>query len=510
MKKIYFSLLLAVTALFSACDMDKTPYSGLDDTSAIQSANDLRQLRNNLYVSLRSVTSGSWLYYQDLQMDEFHGLVSNGNRGGTFSNGLFNSSDGYIEDFWQSCYSVIAVSNAAIEHAERLVAEESFSDEDKTEFAHYKGEAYFIRAYMYFWLADHFCQSYTQTTPSAAASGLPIQLVYSPSGDIATYPSRSTLDETYAQIESDLATAYTAIKAYETAGGSDASTMLAPNAAYISSYAVEALQARVALVKGDWTTALTKATDVINSGIYSLTTIEDYAKLWSDDEGTEVILRPFMSNTELGGSTGAEYISDSETSADYIPTFATLAGYGDGDVRFDAFFKVYKNLTVEGSTYAAYVCNKFPGNTTLRTSTTNNIVNMMKPFRLSEMYLIAAEASARQGNTSGSQYLNTFRKARIEGYEEATYNASSLLSETLTERRLEFLGEGMRFSDVRRLGNGFSRYASHDENSSLNSIIVAAGRSLSYAADDYRLTWPIPKTEMDSNPNLKGQQNPGY
>ena len=48
------------------------------------------------------------------------------------------------------------------------------------------------------------------------------------------------------------------------------------------------------------------------------------------------------------------------------------------------------------------------------------------------------------------------------------------------------------------------------ENPDLDGIVVKMGQSLSYAADDYRLLWPIPKTEMDSNPNLAGQQNPGY
>ena len=31
-----------------------------------------------------------------------------------------------------------------------------------------------------------------------------------------------------------------------------------------------------------------------------------------------------------------------------------------------------------------------------------------------------------------------------------------------------------------------------------------------FSADDYRFTWPIPQAEMDVNPQLRGQQNPGY
>ena len=242
-----------------------------------------------------------------------------------------------------------------------------------------------------------------------------------------------------------------------------------------------------------------------------MTEIADYAKMWTDDEGTEVIFRPMMTPTELGGSNGAEYINSSETGADYIPTFAVLNLYGEGDVRFNAFFKVYQKLDVEGTNYQAYVLNKFPGNAALRTGTTNNIMNMSKVFRSSEMYLIAAEAEARQGSTEkANKYLKAFLAKRIEGYEPNDYSANTILSVILEERQKEFIGEGMRMMDVRRLGKGFARYATHDENPDLDGVVVKMGQSLSYAADDYRLLWPIPKAEMDSNPNLAGQQNPGY
>jgi hypothetical protein len=39
---------------------------------------------------------------------------------------------------------------------------------------------------------------------------------------------------------------------------------------------------------------------------------------------------------------------------------------------------------------------------------------------------------------------------------------------------------------------------------------VAAGKNLSYAAGDYRFVWPIPSDEIQVNPQLEGQQNPGY
>ena len=395
MKRIYI-FMLAAAALLSACSMDQEPYGSLSDKTAIQNSTDLGRFRNQLYASLRGVTSGSWIYDSDLQMDEFHGLISNGNRGGEFSNALITSSTSDITSFYASGYSVIATANELLAKGQELLDAKADS---AAQIQKYMGEAYFVRGYMYFWLADHFCQPYTQIDPTKAATGLQLTTTYNPTADISTYPSRSTLEETYKQIEDDLNKAYDQVKANPEA----------QNAAYVSQDAVAALQARVALVKGDYQTALAKAKEVIGSGRYTLTPIAGLTDLWTNDKGTEVIFRP---------------------------------------------------------------CNP-----ALRTGTTNNIVNMSKMLRLSELYLIAAEADARLNNlTEGTQYLNDLRKARITDYQAGSYtSASALLSAVLTERRKELIGAAM-----------------------------------TYAANDYRLTWPIPKDEMDANPNLKGQQNPGY
>jgi hypothetical protein len=135
---------------------------------------------------------------------------------------------------------------------------------------------------------------------------------------------------------------------------------------------------------------------------------------------------------------------------------------------------------------------------------------MPKVFRLSEMYLIAAEAACFVPSANGNEYLNALRANRIENYSPVNYNADVLLSEVKKERTLELLGEGFRMSDLRRWNSGFERYATHDESAGLDNVVVKAGAAMKYANDDHRFTWPIPKTEMDSNPNLKGQQNVGY
>lgn len=510
MKKIFIALLL-VGGLLSSCDMDKKPYGSLDDQTAIQTLNDCMRFRNGLYSSMRTITAAGWINRQEIQMDIFQGIIGNGNQVGMFSTGNILSSDQDIESMWASMYTVINSANYIIEKMEALGESGTFTEAQLQQLKRYDGEARFVRAYCYYWLADHFCQPYSNANAQTAAQGVPLVTIYYPTADRSVYPGRSTQEDTYKLIEGDLEVAYSTLKAYETAATANAPKA---NSAYLTSYAVQALQARIALLKGDNTTALLKAEEVINSSVYTLTTMDKYADLWSTDEGSEVIFRPFMSSTELGNSTGSYYLSDNEESAWYIPTIDMLNLYEDGDVRFDAFFTIYRSLKANGMTVAAYVFNKYPGNETLKTGTQRNFMNMIKPFRLSELYLIAAEAAATLGDannvTKANRYLNDLRSKRIAGYENVSLSGSKLTQEIRTERLKELLGEGFRLSDLRRWNLGFTRNGTYSVNPDVEDIFVVSGKDISYQAGDYRFVWPIPATEIQSNPQLQGQQNSGY
>ncbi len=507
MKKIYLALAFVAGTLLSSCDMELAPIGSLDDENAIESTTDLMKARNGIYEALRSMATGGYVFYSDIQMDQFMGLTINGNQNGIFAHGNIYSNNSSIESVWAGCYSNIADANYLLDHADKVVANAATED-DRLECNRYIAETKFARAYYYAYLFDKFCDTYSAAKANEPAKGLPLVTVFNPTGDIAAYPGRSTMAETFALIDQDLADAYAGLKAYE----DGAKYKVIPMSPYVNSNVVLALQARLALLRQDWSTAIEKANAVINSGVYTLADVDNYIEMWTDDNSDEIIFRPISTSTELGiSSTGGAYIDAALDRAYYVPTFSTCyEAYDDEDVRFEAFFEA-RRLTANGTQYAAFVFNKYPGNVSLYTGSNNNLMNMGKPFRLSETYLILAEAAYEaKDEATASKALNTIRKNRINDYEEVPYSGEVLRQQIREERAKELVGEGFRMSDLRRWGLGFTRDSSYPINPSLTDIFVTVDTQVEYIAGDHRYVWPIPNTEMENNPQLKGQQNPGY
>lgn len=509
MKKIILGLAVAATALLSSCSMDTKNFGVMSQEVAIQSLNDVHKYNNGLYMQLRSHMAGTYIAYPEIQADKFVGTIVFGNRIGNFSTKSINASDQDVEDFYQEMYNVINDANFIIPKIEAMLEDdEQFDADQMTQLRNYLGEAYFTRGYCYWYILDHW------TNPSNA-NGLGFQIwdVYQPSGDRSTYPARSSMSESLSQLNGDLANAFTNIKAYEDAGNLE---NCGPNASRISSYAVAALQARVALTTGDNATALSKAQYVITAPYFELTDAADYASMWVNDEGDELIFVPYGSNTESCPNTGYNWVYNTQkNSSDYIPTAEALVAYDDADVRFDAFFEPYR-MEMQGMTVGAYAFAKFPGNPALFTTATNNFRNKPKPFRLSELYLIAAEVCATDGPTknegNANGYLNSLRAKRIVGYQNQSLSGATLVNAIREERAKELIGEGFRLSDLRRWGLGFNRQAQFDAIglSAVMEIVQPNTNNVTYTAGDNKYTWPIPQFEFTVNPNIEGQQNLGY
>lgn len=118
-------------------------------------------------------------------------------------------------------------------------------------------------------------------------------------------------------------------------------------------------------------------------------------------------------------------------------------------------------------------------------------------LRVSEMYLIRAEARLEQGAANVADAisdLNAIRTNRnASELDPADYNVASGIQEVLDERRRELVYEGHRWFDLKRRGLDIPKPQT-DEGS--------------VAYEDRRILAPLPQGEVNSNPNLN--QNPGY
>lgn len=515
-KYILFAALFATLGL-SSCDMEKYPYNSVEESKYLKKLSDFTDARVGLYSNYRGTTTGGYILMPEIQCDDFHATAGFSNSFGNQYRWDFQTTDGNIESVWSNYYSIIARCNFFLGSYDKVVQGEitGFSEDDLKELNSYASEAFFTRAYAYYQLAIYYCNAYNANTADSDL-GLPIQLIYNPTSNSATYPGRSSLKATYEQILADLSAAK------ERAGTIIPFNSKAKNALYyMKADVITALRARIALQMGDYDTAISASTQLITSGKYPLAQgFENFRGLWKNDTGIETIWQIYMEYpNELGSATGntfrGQYIPDdpSKQIMDYIPSQALIDLYDkDNDMRFKAYFE---QMTVKVSTGASgtiYVFDKYPGNPTLGIKVDDHYTNMSKPFRIAEQYLIAAEAYAMKNDMSTSaKYLNDLRRNRITGYTDEVYNnPNTLLSDIQDERHKELVGEGFRLGDLKRWGLGINRLDATQNESLVLQPGSVTTTALTKLANDIRFTWPIPKSEMDVNPQLKEQQNIGY
>ena len=510
MKKILLALVVACGTLTS-CDMNNEPEGTITLGEGIQSMSDVHSARTGLYSYLRGRSGGTYTTLSDLQTDLFIGTMQNGNSYLPFTTGNILSNDGDIQGIWAGLLNGIMQCNYYIENVGAYGEHAELSADNRKAFNRYMAAAYFCRGYFNYLMMYYFCGNYDAATAGNEGTGIPLCLKYQPSSDRGTYPGRSTLAATYTQIEADLAKACEGLEEFE---ATDMQALVPGGGGYLNSYAVKALQARVALMKGDYARAQALSTDIIQSGYFPLTQISDYADMWLNDSGDELIFQPYGDAEQRGEvpALGSIFNQVSPLQVKWAPSAALVQIYAAGDVRRTAFIKNY-TVNYNGAQLRTPAFNKYPGNPLFDSGNVSALKNLPKPFRTSEQYLILAEAANALGQDDvANEALNTLRAARIENYEEQSYSGNVLRDQIRQERVKELAGEGFRLGDLRRWNLGFTRDGGYNTTTypDMGSFIITASLQCVYTPGDYKYVWPIPSAEMETNPQLKGQQNPGY
>ncbi|MBR4585595.1 MAG: RagB/SusD family nutrient uptake outer membrane protein [Bacteroidales bacterium] len=122
-------------------------------------------------------------------------------------------------------------------------------------------------------------------------------------------------------------------------------------------------------------------------------------------------------------------------------------------------------------------------------------------MRLEEMYFIKAEATALNGNVGeAKKILNSIVQTRDASYDCSNIADNFFQSEIYRQKVIEFWGEGIVFHDAKRIGAGM-----HNGYPGTN---VPGDFRLNCTGVCPAWNFVIPKTEINGNPALDGNNNP--
>lgn len=392
------------------------------------------------------------------------------------------ATDVMVEYFWDYYYELISNANMIIANADKIPA----YDKEIPQITNMKAQSYVYRAYSHFNLVQMYAEAYV---PGGANSGLGIPYMDAP---VQVGRARNTIAEVYDRTIKDLDSAIILFKD---------SNYPRTNKSHIDLSVAYGVYARVALVMGNWEKAAQMARLARNG--YTLTT--NYTSGFNKTTDPEWIWGVLINNEQATGY--ASFFSHMDPFAGGYNSLGgqrlastTIIDYmSKDDVRAKCFLnKENENNKIGKDTYFDLCAGKYRTGfkfTAFGTTWANDYLYM----KAGEMYLIEAEAEAMLGNDGAAQQaLYELVVNRDPSYVKSTKTGKELKDEIKMQRRCDLWGEGHRWFDLKRYGEGMSRTNTGQDPAIWNYENVPAGSKL--------WVWLIPQQEMDSNDLMK--QNP--
>ncbi len=535
MKKLKILLLLIVSAFYLSCeDAYKIEQDGeyQEDVTFLK-LSDMESYLSTVYAS---TSVNSELVFTSLFTDEVGISTANAGQNIDLYKFFLNNNDGYASAIWITHYSAINNANRLLRGAARIVP----SSDEVARYNSILAEARALRAFAHFQLLSY----YSEDLKNDSSLGIMIvDRVPLISEDLQL--PRSTTGEVYAFIEADLQFA-------EEFLGTGQSYY------YFSKNALAALRAKMYAYRGNYPLAETYADQLIyssgltltpagffvnNTTFYNpVTTTSPYKKMWSDNLQGEIIWGLsrlpgeggpagtwFTNNTSRSGSPFHDMgrnlfnLLADQNQDGVVSNPLTVTNPTDHDIRAKAFIDPSSTISPAPATVQNYInvdvlaIDKYPG----KAGDAGALTNDLKVFRLSEMYLIKAEARIAAGDLQGAAtLLKTIRDVRT--YETRNSagvvlqpavpaplpeyaNATEAWADVLLERRKELAFEGHRYIDLKRLGDlaGGKSIDRYFRDCTENNAPICT-----LPLSDYRFRLPVPIDELIGNANI--QQNPGY
>ena len=550
MKKLLITTCIALAALaYTSCNkvLDLQPLNSFS-TNTVWSSPSLAQVFVNQIYSeaiLHFKDAGfGWGSQTDELLSNFNwcnenqyvlGQATPDNQGSSFP---LNYSS--TINFWSTLYGTIKETNTFFENIDQVD-----SSGNTALISSLKGQVHFLRAMCYFELLKRF-------------GGVPIITKVYTSNDKTFNETRASWDETAQYILSEISAAIPLLPLTVSGDQNGQATV----------GACLALKSRLLLYaaspyfntsndKSKWQAAADAAKAVIDMNAYSLYgTANTYGKIFTDFFNPEVIyarvtgnvfsdryntVNRDMSPNGYGGYSAynvlEQLVEDFEMSDGTKFSWSNPAQaanpYQNRDPRF------YADILSNGLPFQGRGAQFYTGGLDSKTSSLSpwnasktgyTLLKMVDPsfdfsvqpygpaqwvvFRLTEIYLNYAEASAQLGNTAVAlTYLNKIRQ-RVGMPDITSAGGSDLLAKIQHERRIELCFEGHRYFDIRRWG-----IAEIGSKNALGIVITPtspANTSFTYQVDTVQVRqwvpsfyyYPIPRSEIQINPAIT--QNPNY
>lgn len=371
---------------------------------------------------------------------------------------------------WTSYYHKILMTNIILDKLPTMDG----TDVERKDLA---GEAYFMRAYSYFMLANLYGQVYS---PATADKDLCV-----PMNDETSLSDkmmrRATNANVYAKMEEDV---NLAIQSFKAAGAEK--TVFRPNlpSAYL-------LASRIALFQEKYDRTIMYSDSVFRATSQTLYKLkEDDTHYFFSAINKEILL-------SYGTTTLEGYMKeDFKYAAQLAVSDDLLELYSADDLRVKSYFK-----HVVGS-QTKPVIKQYSFYSPLKWSK-NSPTIYSNAFRLSEALLNRAEAYAELGNTNKALAdLNELREYRMEaGAAPIAIDQDGIVVTVRKERRRELAFEGFRWFDLRRHGCPPLQHT-------YTSLQNEAAGDIFKLQDKGAYVLPIPKSERDRNTEIETFDRP--
>jgi hypothetical protein len=385
---------------------------------------------------------------------------------GYYYNAIDPVNDYGAADFWSNLYPVIFVANSAIAGLTNNTQLTPAVDQQLL------GEAYFVRAFCYFYLVNLYGDVPLATTTS-----------YQVNESLARSPKAAV----YQQIVADLKQAQSLLSEQYLDG-----TVQNPTTERVrpTKWAATALLARVYLFTGDWQNAQAAASMVIaNTANYSLASLNDvFLK-----NSAEAIWQ--LQPVTIGQNTpdAVFFIIPASGPSNSNPVYLSnnlLNSFEPGDQRLVNWVN-QTTVALGSANYTYYYPYKYKVNTPNASVTEYEMV-----LRLGEQYLIRAEAEAEQKDiTDAAADLNAIR-ARAGLPPTTAGSQAEMLTAILHERQVELFSEwGHRWLDLKRTAT-------------VDSVMSIATPEKGGTWKSSAQLYPVPQNDLQTDTKLV--QNPGY